>query len=85
MKKTEEIQVAPVRKKKMEKAVEHIKRFWPLYVMLAPLLVYLAIFNYYPMTGIQLAFKDYYIRNGIWGSPWATDLLGNLDVFKNNS
>lgn len=83
MKKTEEIQVAPVRKKKMEKAVEHIKRFWPLYVMLAPLLVYLAIFNYYPMTGIQLAFKDYYIRKGIWGSPWATDLLGNLDVFKN--
>ena len=65
------------------KALDYVKRFWPLYVMLLPLIVYLAIFNYYPMTGIQLAFKDYFIKKGIWGSPWATDLNGELDLLKN--
>ena len=68
---------------KKNKTLDYIKRFWPLYVMLLPLLIYLAIFNYYPMTGIQLAFKDYVIRKGIWGSPWATDAQGNLDLLKN--
>jgi putative aldouronate transport system permease protein len=28
------------------------------------------VFNYGPMYGIQLAFKDYNMRLGIWGSPW---------------
>lgn len=49
--------------------------------MLLPLLVYLFIFNYYPMFGLQLAFKDWFIRKGIWGSPWATT-DGTLDLFK---
>ena len=78
----QEVQVQTVRTKK-EKAWDYVKRFWPLYFMLIPLLVYLAIFNYYPMTGIQLAFKDYVIKKGIWGSPWATDAQGNLDLLKN--
>ena len=40
-------------------------RFWPLYLMLLPLIVYLFIFNYYPMFGLQIAFKDWYVRKGI--------------------
>ena len=68
---------------KKNKGWDYVKRFWPLYAMLLPLLVYFAIFNYYPMTGIQLAFKDYIIIDGIWGSPWATDAQGNLDLLKN--
>lgn len=67
---------------KCRKAWDYVKRFWPLYVMLLPLLVYLAVFNYYPMAGIQLAFKDFFIKKGIWNSPWATDAQGNLDLFK---
>lgn len=70
-----------VKKKSWIKAKDYIVRFWPLYVMLLPLLVYLFIFNYYPMFGLQLAFKDWYIRKGIWGSPWATT-DGTLDLFK---
>lgn len=82
--KRKESAFAPVLKRtKAQKAIDHLKRFWPLYVMLFPLLIYMAIFNYYPMTGIQLAFKDYFIRKGIWDSPWATDAAGNLDIFKN--
>lgn len=70
-----------VKKRSWLKAKDYIVRFWPLYVMLLPLLVYLFIFNYYPMFGLQLAFKDWFIRKGIWGSPWATT-DGTLDLFK---
>ena len=52
--------------------------------MLLPLVVYLFIFNYYPMFGLQIAFKDWYVRKGIWGSPWATT-DGKLDLFKHFS
>lgn len=56
-------------------------RFLPLYLMLLPFVVYLFIFNYYPMFGLQIAFKDWFVRKGIWGSPWATT-DGKLDLFK---
>jgi putative aldouronate transport system permease protein len=38
--------------------------------MLLPLLV-IFIFSYGPMFGVQIAFKDFRARDGIWGSPWA--------------
>lgn len=46
-----------------------VKR-WQLYLMLLLPLIYIIIFNYVPMFGIQLAFKNYNARLGIWGSPW---------------
>lgn len=39
--------------------------------MLLPALVYYIVFKYMPMYGATLAFKDYFIKAGIWGSPWA--------------
>lgn len=42
-----------------------------LYLMTLPGLLFLAIFSYYPMLGIQIAFKDYNVLDGIWGSPFA--------------
>lgn len=68
-------------KSKGRKAWDYVKKFWPLYAMALPLVVYLLIFNYYPITGLQLAFKDYIARDGIWNSPWATT-NGSLDLFK---
>ena len=44
---------------------------WDLYFFLIPTLVYFAIFHYAPMYGLQIAFKTFKIRQGIWGSPWA--------------
>ena len=52
-----------------------IQRDWPLYVMMIPGLLFFAIYKYAPMYGIQIAFKDYAIRKGINGSPWANPLL----------
>lgn len=47
-----------------------LKRHWQLYVMLILPLTYLIIFAYIPMGGVIIAFKDYSIRGGIWGSDW---------------
>lgn len=41
-----------------------------LYLMMVPVAAYFIIFHYIPMAGIQLAFKNYQIKAGIWGSPW---------------
>ena len=46
------------------------KRYPALCVMLLPVIVYFVIFKYVPMAGIVMAFKDYKIGLGIWGSPW---------------
>jgi putative aldouronate transport system permease protein len=45
-------------------------RFWPLYSMMIPGLVYLIINNYIPMFGLIIAFKRINFRLGILKSPW---------------
>ena len=70
-----------IRRKKRSSFKEYFKQNYLLYVLLLPLIVYLLIFSYYPMLGIQIAFKDWRIRGGIWGSPWATT-DGALDLLK---
>ncbi|TCC49891.1 sugar ABC transporter permease [Kribbella capetownensis] len=47
-----------------------MRRNWQLYAMLALPLIWLAIFAYWPMYGVIIAFKDYNVVSGIWGSPW---------------
>ncbi len=47
-----------------------MKRNWLLYVFLLPAALYIAIFHYGPMYGLQIAFRDYKAVNGIWGSKW---------------
>ncbi|MBP1989453.1 ABC transporter permease [Paenibacillus eucommiae] len=41
-----------------------------LYLLLLPSVVYLIVFNYVPMYGVVLAFKDYNFMKGILHSPW---------------
>jgi putative aldouronate transport system permease protein len=53
-----------------EKLWLRIRRHWQVYLFLLLPVVYLLIFAYYPMTGIQLAFKTFDYKKGIWGSPW---------------
>lgn len=48
-----------------------------IYLMLLPVMVYYIVFRYAPMYGITIAFKDYNIFKGIFGSSWV-----GLDVFK---
>lgn len=47
-----------------------LKRYWPLYVMLVPGMIYLIINNYLPMAGLVIAFKKVNYATGIFNSPW---------------
>ncbi|MBR0390879.1 MAG: sugar ABC transporter permease [Oscillospiraceae bacterium] len=47
-----------------------LMRSWQWYLLLLPGLIYLIIFNYFPMAGLQIAFKNYRASKGIWGSAW---------------
>lgn len=58
----------------------NMKRDWMLYAMIAIPVVYILIFNYLPMYGIQIAFKEYSPRKGIWGSNWV-GLENYMDFF----
>jgi len=48
----------------------NMKNYWQLYVMLLPALIYLLVFHYLPLYGIQVAFRDYRLVDGVMGSPW---------------
>ncbi|MBN6052630.1 sugar ABC transporter permease, partial [Nonomuraea sp. RK-328] len=41
-----------------------------LYLLLVPVLAYFAVFKYWPMYGVQIAFRDYRPDAGFLGSPW---------------
>ncbi len=50
--------------------LKQIVRHWQLLLMTLPALLYLILFQYKPMYGIIIAFKDYSFKKGILGSPW---------------
>lgn len=58
-----------------------LRRNWQYYLLLLPAFVYVLIFCYGPMYGLQIAFKNYKMSLGVWGSPWIgfrnfTDFFG---------
>lgn len=54
---------------------------WQIYMIILLPLVWYFVFSYMPMAGLQLAFKKYMPRRGIWGSPF-TGLTNFKNVFK---
>lgn len=49
---------------------QRILRNWELYLFLLPTIVLLLLFNYLPMFGIQIAFRNYKPYKGFFGSDW---------------
>lgn len=48
-----------------------LRHDWQLWLMLLPALIYIVIFCYGPMYGLQLAFRDFDFSRGITGGKWA--------------
>ena len=48
----------------------NIRNNWQLYIFVLPALVYIIIFNYLPIYGVQIAFRNYRAVDGITGSVW---------------
>jgi len=49
---------------------DHVRNEWQLYLMLLPTIIWMIVFLYKPMYGLQIAFKDYSIFRGVAASPW---------------
>lgn len=59
-----------LKKSKIQLTVEHIKKYWILYLMMIPATVLLILFTYGPMYGIIMAFQDFTVFKGYTGSPF---------------
>lgn len=62
----------------------HFRRFYQLYLMMVPAIIFIYFVKIRPIYGLQIAFKDYSIVKGIWDSPW-TDHHGFghfVDLFR---
>ena len=67
---------SPLQRSKLREILSH----WQIYVIILMPLIWYFIFSYMPMAGLQLAFKKYMPRRGIWGSPF-TGLTNFKNVF----
>ena len=61
---------APARAPRWVRTLRGILSDWQLYVLIAPAVIYIFLFNYMPMYGVQIAFRNFKPSKGIWGSPW---------------
>ncbi|KFI52675.1 ABC transporter permease [Bifidobacterium biavatii] len=52
------------------KLVWHVQHYWQHWVMALPAMVFVFIFAYIPMYGIQLAFRDFVPSKGLTGGQW---------------
>ncbi|HTG68694.1 MAG TPA: ABC transporter permease subunit [Candidatus Udaeobacter sp.] len=66
--------VRPMKGRAAAKSANHtwvkIKQNYELYLFILPVVLVYAIFKYYPMYGVQIAFKNFRASKGIWGSEW---------------
>jgi putative aldouronate transport system permease protein len=61
------------------------KRFltqWQVQLMIFPALIFILVFNYLPMYGVLMAFQDYSLFKGFFGSEWVG--LKHFDAFFNS-
>lgn len=58
------------RRKTWKHRFKRVLSSWQLYALLLPGIAYLFVFDYIPMYGVQIAFKDFRGSLGIWDSPW---------------
>jgi len=72
------VNTAPARRTEAPEAVpakwrafrRTFRKNWELYLLITPVVLYFFIFDYLPMYGIQIAFKNFVAAKGIWASEW---------------
>ncbi|WP_372631272.1 ABC transporter permease [Cohnella sp.] len=62
--------------------IKNIYRHWQLYLIVALPVLFLITFNYVPLFGALIAFKEYNPIQGIWRSPWVG--MKQFDLFFNS-
>lgn len=66
----------------MRRFLKPFKNNYQLYLLLLPAVIYLLVFQYAPLYGVQIAFRDYTPKLGIIGSPWVG--LKHFETFFNS-
>ncbi|MFR0816558.1 MAG: hypothetical protein ACLSIL_20000 [Enterococcus casseliflavus] len=56
--------------KKNNRLLSHFSRQWQLWLMVLPALAIILVFNYIPMYGIQLAFREFDFTKGLTGGEF---------------
>ncbi len=79
---TTTLQPAIVKTSQLRLARKSLRRHWQLYLLIFPPVLYFIIFKYIPISNAVIAFKDYNVVQGIWGSDWVG--LKNFDAFFKN-
>ncbi|GHU77633.1 sugar ABC transporter permease [Clostridia bacterium] len=64
------MQTTAVKPLRHERMGSTIKRYWLLYLMVLPLVLYYLLFHYLPMFGIVIAFQDFRVTRGFFASKW---------------
>lgn len=64
------IQKNEIKTKKIKYQFKMIKAHWQLYLIMSLPLLYLIIFKYVPMYGVQIAFRNYSPTKGFLHSDW---------------
>ncbi len=59
-----------VKKKSVRENWKIVWRHRWIYLMLVPVVAYYIVFKYVPMYGIVMAFQDYNVFQGVFGSEW---------------
>lgn len=72
-----------IKKITLKKRAIYFKKSLPLTLMALPAVIIMILFKYLPLSGIVLAFKNFNVRKGIWGSQWVG--LANFEfLFKSS-
>lgn len=60
----------PVQPGTMRYVIKRLRQSWQWYVLLLPAFIYICVFDYAPMYGLLMAFKNYRPSKGVLGSAW---------------
>lgn len=75
MVKAKQVYKAPKRSWKKD-----FQRNWTVYLMFLPVFIMTLVLHYIPMFGIVMAFEDYEVRKGFFGSRWV-GMQNFVDLF----
>lgn len=64
-----------------KKVCYNVKRYKFIYLLMLPGILYFAVFSYYPMYFLQIAFRKYSIYTGLEGAKWV-GLKNFVDLFQ---
>ena len=75
--------VNAVKPKKKRSFLQRMQGNWDLLFFCLPGIVLTIIYHYIPIYGVQIAFRNYKMKKGIWGSDWVG--LKNFAKFFNSA